>query len=446
MSKAIAFNEKERGINPRAIKNSERFSVVLLVLVIIQASGLTESLSNFVVLGFDIELPIWLMCYTVAVCMLLKTDRLYWLKWIYRKNTLIALLMFVACVSVIWSVDGLTTAKRSTHLVGILITVICIAANLSTETLRKSVAVILVCVVFFNSLVSLFIPSIGVVQTPWDHGAWQGFTWHKNTLGVITALAAFIAIYNCVFSVLKRLRFVWLSVACICVGVNLMCDSATSLLSFLVGGCAIVGLYSLRLTKAGPKFVYPLLAFLVVVALISFGILDFRFDDASSAVGRDGTLTGRTELWLVAWEMVKERPLFGHGYGSIWAPNSDYALYLYRYYVDIYWGSPVSHAHNGFLQVASDLGLLIASLAVFFVLKLLFGAIKLYRRNQSSESIFIVALCCFFITHNVAEASILAGRHILWVVFLVFILQYTLKRSQRSWEGSNNNDAYVGDH
>lgn len=416
-----------------SLKPSEIFAAVLLVVTLIQFSQLThvDSLSNFIVLGFDIQTPIWLMCYTFALCMLFAMDRTNWLIWFCKKETVFALLILFACASVFWSVDELTTVKRGVHLLGICIVSLCIAVNLSTELLRKLLVVTLVCLIFLNTFVSIFIPSVGVMQVDFALGAWQGLTTHKNNFGMIASIAAFVSIYQCFFSASKFRRFVWLFVACISVIVIFMCDSATSLLCLLAGSCTIIGLYSLRVTKIGRKFLYLLFAFLIVIALIGIAMLEFRYGDAVYVVGRDGTLTGRTRLWSVVWQIVKERPLIGHGYGSIWAPDSENAQNMYSYYVGshgLQWGSPIVHAHNGFLQVASDLGVLIASLAVFFVLKILAAAVKLYKRTGNSESIFIASLCSFIITHNIAEASILQSRSLIWYVFLMFILQFSLKR------------------
>ena len=41
-------------------------------------------------------------------------------------------------------------------------------------------------------------------------------------------------------------------------------------------------------------------------------------DVVTADVGKDATLTGRTDLWNVAITMIARRPWLGYGYGGFW--------------------------------------------------------------------------------------------------------------------------------
>lgn len=72
---------------------------------------------------------------------------------------------------------------------------------------------------------------------------------------------------------------------------------------------------------------------------------------------------GRSQIWLANLDMLKDRPLFGWGYGN-------YRKFREPYYQRYPQADHSGHAHNSFLQIAVDSGLvgLTAFLAFFVVL------------------------------------------------------------------------------
>jgi len=76
---------------------------------------------------------------------------------------------------------------------------------------------------------------------------------------------------------------------------------------------------------------------------------------------------GRSQIWLANWDMVKERPLFGWGYGN-------YRKFRDPYYQRYPKADHSGHAHNSFLQIAVDSGLVgLAAFLAFFVVLLRTG-------------------------------------------------------------------------
>jgi hypothetical protein len=78
-------------------------------------------------------------------------------------------------------------------------------------------------------------------------------------------------------------------------------------------------------------------------------------------VGRDATLTGRTELWTHLLAIVHERPLLGYGFGAFWETPVASKLRT-----EIHFDSSLSSAHDGLLDIALALGVVgvIAALVV----------------------------------------------------------------------------------
>jgi O-antigen ligase len=63
----------------------------------------------------------------------------------------------------------------------------------------------------------------------------------------------------------------------------------------------------------------------------------------SASLGRDKTLTGRTEIWARMVPEVNSQPLLGHGFGSFWTTARRKS-------------EDFTDAHNGYLDTLLDLG------------------------------------------------------------------------------------------
>lgn len=130
--------------------------------------------------------------------------------------------------------------------------------------------------------------------------------------------------------------------------------------------------------------------FLLVGSLFTFTLyqawpaFQLRIDQSLSAQGYDSE---RLWIWRANWQIFKDHPLFGVGYGQ----NRSLAP---EYYEKI--GAPVgtlvSHAHNQYLHIASGTG--IVGLLVYLLILFLFLALSLRCWAQSSEKyLFKRGLC-----------------------------------------------------
>jgi O-antigen ligase len=130
------------------------------------------------------------------------------------------------------------------------------------------------------------------------------------------------------------------------------------------------------------------------------------------AVGKDPTLTGRTELWGFISDLVQD-PLLGSGFESFWL--GDRLAYL----AQIYWWRP-NEAHNGYFEVYLNLGWIgVTLLAVVIVTgyrKIVGG---LYRDADGAglRAAFFVATLVYGLT----EAAFRVMSPI-WFVFVLAIV------------------------
>jgi O-antigen ligase len=119
------------------------------------------------------------------------------------------------------------------------------------------------------------------------------------------------------------------------------------------------------------------LGFAMIVAVF-FGVLYFGGEDAISrllgTVNSADPTTGRAHFWSGTLGIIKDHPLIGTGLGSFGAvyPRYDTASGLYR----------LEQAHNDYLQILSDAGVVGGLVALAFVVALFRMALK---RMQSGD-------------------------------------------------------------
>ena len=69
------------------------------------------------------------------------------------------------------------------------------------------------------------------------------------------------------------------------------------------------------------------------------------------ALGKDPSLTGRTDIWDALMREVAERPWTGFGYQAFWGKDSVPAAFIRA---ETQW--PVPSAHNGWIDLLIQLG------------------------------------------------------------------------------------------
>ena len=137
--------------------------------------------------------------------------------------------------------------------------------------------------------------------------------------------------------------------------------------------------------------------------------------DTAELVGRTGDLTGRGEVWRQVWGLILERPLTGVGYGSLWFPT-DATIWIQQSLTDFTW--VVYHAHNGLLQVASEVGMPLAVIALLMVAQQLIEIFYCQYERQQVGVLFVLGFVTAYLVSNYSEARFLVTRELFWIFFL----------------------------
>jgi O-antigen ligase len=180
------------------------------------------------------------------------------------------------------------------------------------------------------------------------------------------------------------------------------CDSMTSLACILLG----TGLMMMTGT-AKPRLTF--IRVVVPLALVASFLFVFYGGPLLTLIGRDPTLTGRTDLWNLIIPM-NPNPLLGCGFASFWLGERLAKIW------ELSWWHP-NQAHNGYIETYLDLGLL--GLALIFGI-LVNGYRRIVKLLTLDPPMGRVRLAFFVVAvvYNFTEAAI-RMVHPVWLVFLL---------------------------
>ena len=156
-------------------------------------------------------------------------------------------------------------------------------------------------------------------------------------------------------------------------------------------------------------------------------------------LGKDATLTGRTDIWEVLLELIKKQPERGYGYGAFWSTGSSPALYVREI---TQWEVPT--AHNGWLEVWLGIGLWGLTL---FCLSFLLTIVRAIRAIFGGWiGFFALGFIAQFTVFSMSESNILQQNSITWVAYVAVaasLVQDRLGRQPIKLTGVRRNRDFI---
>ncbi|CAN5160608.1 hypothetical protein BH10PSE13_BH10PSE13_13080 [soil metagenome] len=268
-----------------------------------------------------------------------------------------------AALSLIWTDYFATTLNSIAAMVALILASFFMGLRVPYGALAKAALLGGALVAIGSIAISLGYPSYGVHQhedfaQSIHAGAWRGLYAHKNHLGQTMAVFATGAIFAGQ-SIISSPVVKW-SLVALLLGVMLL---STSVSAMLVVPTAIAMTWYVVLLSRGQRL--RALTYLVPGVIIGLLLLSYIFE----AMGRDMTLTGRTEVWRIAFEWVADRPLLGWGYNTLTYGGFSFELLRARGVVD---------PHNAFIEAVLGTGIIGL---VLFVIPIA-AACRSARRHQ----------------------------------------------------------------
>lgn len=335
-----------------------------------------------------------------------------------RRNWIALIVMVLIVLSTIWSVDPDLTLRRSGAYAISFLLAVYIATRFSFTDIIRLIGYTTALAAAGSILFTLAMPSMGLMHDPDLEGNLRGVFTHKNGLARVMMVGILAHAYLATFTRARAWPCFWAVV-----------ELALLVLARSVNGAvgAMIVMVSLSLYLVW-RLHRPIAA--MITAIVGAGLLAALViaasdpDAALGLVGKDVTLTGRTELWRAMMEYIGQRPLLGWGYSAFFQVDNPDALALWA---RLRWNPP--HTHNGLLEVLLDLGalglLLIAAQIVQTVSVIVQSArAKAWPEAWCFATFFIVCAAL-----NLAEPTIIRSQEITSILFNTMLFSCSLLRS-----------------
>ena len=281
-----------------------------------------------------------------------------------------------------------------------------LAARYDWSGLVQRLAVVFWFMAIVSILISLFLPEYGVHQRVHE-GAWRGAWVEKNYMGGVMAKGVIIML--CAFAMRPDRAIVWLPGAAMCFLLVLMSTSKTALLISLIG---IGGFIALRIYRRYVFLRFPLILALMTVIGVIVSMLIIAPDFTFGLIGKERTLTGRTDIWSGLIASIQQKPWLGYGYGVYWLDPLGASYYVR---LSLEWGIP--SAHNGWLDTWLSIGALgVVAFGLFFIFTIILAFDRL--RKGGTETYWVILSTVMFFAFSMSESTILQQNDLSWVMFV----------------------------
>ena len=353
--------------------------------------------------------------YLIACFLLLYRRQL---KLLVKDPYLVAV-VGLCVMSAAWSVDPAVTLRRSAAFVGATLFGVYLASRFTFSQQLKILAGTLGFAAVLSIAFAIVAPRYGVMVG--EHaGDWRGIYDHKNILGLMMVLSAMsfllVAITN------RKRATVWWAGFVISVAVLLLSRSMSSVvvLTGLIVALPIFGMLRWPALRWRKSFIPPLLVFsgVAVLACAAYIFIEPKIiSDVMLWLGRDKTLTGRTDIWAMVFYMISRRPWLGYGYGAFWLTTGKESNDVWT---EVGWQPP--HSHNGYLEVCLAIG--VVGLVLF-----LLGSASAFRRGirwirdvELAEAFWPLAYLSFLFLYNFSEPTFLKHNSVFWVLYVTTVV------------------------
>jgi O-antigen ligase len=349
-------------------------------------------------IAFTIQAALYLLAFCFIALHWRTVIRGAWnAKWIL-------LLILVAVASTGWSQQPLFTLRRSAVMAATTAFGIYFGSRYTVPEQLHLLGWTCALTVFTSFFMALFLPQYGV-----DHflfpGAWRGAFWHKNLLARNMVLSVLV------FHFLRKSVPNWIRWLGIGVSLCLLALSR-SVTGPLVLAAIILVVLMTKLLRQRFTFSIPILIASSLIATCAAFVLAGAMGDVLGFLGRNSTLTGRTYVWKAVLHSIAKHPWLGYGFDAFWTnlPGGSSSLIQ-----EMGWAP--GHAHNGFLALTLEMGIVGLGILLAGYLVLWRRALSLTRKGMGVVPIWLCAYLSFMLFYNLDEGPILAQNNIFWILY-----------------------------
>lgn len=357
---------------------------------------------------------------TIIGIFILSRRKINWLQLI-KNNYWIFILIFYMAFSILWSDFKEVAFKRWIKAVGSLIMVLIVLTE--SNPMEAISRLLRRCFFIHLPLSVMFIKYYRTIGVAWDylgHEMWIGVTTHKNVLGEVTMISGNFFIWRILKSKVNMKTAIDLLFLMITIWLLFGSNSSTAITVFIIGLFILLLFYFMRtkIKNIRRNMIISIFFIAILYIILHVGVELYSqqpiFVFATELLGRDSTLTGRTDLWKDILSIASQNPILGVGYGSFWVGNLSNNLWEKHIW------QPIA-GHNGYIDVYVELGLVGIFLLIFVIIFAYRDILNTFEYNVEYGLIRLTFMT-MIVMHNFTESSYTIGSHHLWFIFLLITL------------------------
>ncbi len=355
---------------------------------------------------------------------------------IIKENTWLILLISYTFTSILWSDIPYISFKRwMREFIAVVMALLILIEQNPRQAVQSILRRTVYMLIPFSLLLVKFYPQYGVQYGPWGGELmWVGVTNDKNGIGRLCLISIFFLVWTIIIrwqgqemavskyqtpaEVLVTTIALWLLS-----GGGVSTYSATAVAALLAGFMLFFSLLWMQKHRIWVAKTWGVIIALIFIfgSALPFFVAGGSVDTSlTSVLGRNGTLTGRTDIWARLLTFFDLHPILGYGFGGFWTSITQQIVY------------GIKEAHNGYLATCLDggiIGLLLIGMFLWSIVRKTQRAIA----DEPDWGMLCLGFVLMVVIHNIAEASINSfQRHLTaTLLFLSIIVPVDITRKSR---------------
>ncbi len=275
------------------------------------------------------------------------------------------------------------------------------------------------------------------IMKPPGAGDFVGLTQSKNSLGGVLALCtAFWYLHYSQGAKTNKERWISLGMMFFYFYLVRANKSGAALVITIILIIAVSSLNFLKKLSFQWAFT-AIICFLVVSIIMTVFVVDNLEEIIVGGLGKDLTLTGRTEFWPQLMDAVNQRPWFGYGYeGFFQQEKLGPATPAYFIYTPV--GFQPSNPHNGPIGILLAFGWPGLILMMISLLLNLAYAVRYLSRSKLEDAGMPICFLVYIILSNITEAYIVTTKNA-WLSYVMLTVRLAIDNASNTSNSSSSN-------
>jgi len=329
-----------------------------------------------------------------------------------RKDALFFALAAVAIASTAWSQFPAASLKLSLCLAVNTVFAFYLHDRFEPTRLLKMLYMFGWIALTLSIVLALLFPRLGQISDmDLRVNVWRGIYSYKNTCAIPTIFLLSPVLYlspSGFVARMCRLAYVFLSIL-----VVLMTQSRTG---WILLGCLFFYVLGTKaIHRSANKTALTALG--ITVTLPVAGAFLLYFEPIMRLMGKDASLSGRTDIWKAVIVSAMKRPILGYGYMGFFhglqGENANVALQA---------GWNVSASHNGFLDIWVTLGAVGLVIVLWSFFRAFKNSFTCLLARGSSFSAWCGCVVFLMLVVNLDEKAMMVPNDLVWMLYIIACL------------------------